>query len=89
MTIFLKPDRNIDNLFEILPKVMSDIMNNFDLDSLVFHGHAWLVGVITQYVLDPSKDLESEIKSKDESFGFSMEKPVVGIQVRRTDKVGK
>ncbi|WAR12583.1 FUT8-like protein [Mya arenaria] len=52
-----------------------------------FHGHPrpWWVGQFVRYILRPNHNLEESLKNKEKRFTF--DHPIVGIQVRRTDKL--
>lgn len=48
--------------------------------------HAWFVGQIIGYILRPSTLIHSYVLQSKKRFGFR--RPIVGLQVRRTDKLG-
>ncbi|XP_052816761.1 alpha-(1,6)-fucosyltransferase-like isoform X1 [Mya arenaria] len=52
-----------------------------------FHGHPgpWWVGQFVRYIFRPNHNLEESLKNKEKRFTF--DHPIVGIQVRRTDKL--
>ncbi|XP_012256247.2 alpha-(1,6)-fucosyltransferase [Athalia rosae] len=52
------------------------------------HGHpiVWWVGQVLKYLLRPQENLQKVLDYSKEKMGFKS--PVVGVHVRRTDKVG-
>lgn len=52
------------------------------------HGHplVWWVGQVLKYLMRPQDHVKKTLEKAKERLGF--EKPIVGIHVRRTDKVG-
>lgn len=54
---------------------------------ITLHGapFVWFVGQILKYILKPSNDIEKYITNKKSKFEF--QSPIVGIHVRRTDKI--
>ncbi|XP_046749418.1 alpha-(1,6)-fucosyltransferase isoform X1 [Diprion similis] len=52
------------------------------------HGHpiVWWVGQVLKYLLRPQENLDKVLEYSKEKMGFKS--PIVGIHVRRTDKVG-
>ena len=52
------------------------------------HGHpiVWWIGQFLKYMLRPQPDLQKDIDETKERLGFKS--PIVGVHVRRTDKVG-
>lgn len=55
---------------------------------LRLHGDpfVWWMGQIMKFIMRPQKDLITELEEAKKRLGF--ENPIVGIHVRRTDKVG-
>ena len=52
------------------------------------HGHpvVWWIGQFLKYLLRPQPELEKDLKETEVRLGF--QHPIVGVHVRRTDKVG-
>lgn len=52
------------------------------------HGHpiVWWVGQVLKYLMRPQDNIRKVLDDAEEKLGFK--KPIVGIHVRRTDKVG-
>ena len=60
-----------------------------ELSSLVtLHGSpiVWFIGQIVSYLMRPSPEMTEYINQQKERFKFKS--PIVGIHVRRTDKIG-
>ncbi|XP_033097158.1 alpha-(1,6)-fucosyltransferase-like isoform X2 [Anneissia japonica] len=57
-------------------------------DLVHLHGHpiVWWIGQVLKYILRPSKLLQQHIEEMEGKHNF--EHPIVGVHVRRTDKVG-
>ena len=55
---------------------------------ITLHGtpSAWFIGRIVHYIMRPSPEMESFITKARAKFRFRT--PIVGVHVRRTDKVG-
>ncbi|XP_074596036.1 alpha-(1,6)-fucosyltransferase 8 [Brevipalpus obovatus] len=55
---------------------------------ITLHGtpSAWFIGHIVHYIMRPSAEMESFLAKARENFRFRT--PIVGVHVRRTDKVG-
>ena len=55
---------------------------------ITLHGSpiVWFIGEIVKYIMRPSEEMLNLIKEKKEQFKFNS--PIVGVHVRRTDKVG-
>lgn len=66
------------------PSVPADIAPRLEK----IHGHplVWWVGQVLKYLMRPQENVKNLLESSKEKLGF--EKPIVGIHVRRTDKVG-
>ncbi|KAI4495709.1 hypothetical protein M0802_008332 [Mischocyttarus mexicanus] len=52
------------------------------------HGHplVWWVGQVLKYLMRPQDNMQKVLDNAKEKLGFK--KPIVGVHVRRTDKVG-
>jgi glycoprotein 6-alpha-L-fucosyltransferase len=57
-----------------------------DLMRLHLMPHAWFVGQIIGYILRPSQMIWTYVNEAKKRFDF--QGPIVGLQVRRTDKLG-
>lgn len=66
------------------PGVPADIASRLEK----LHGHplVWWVGQVLKYLMRPQESVQKLLNSTQEKMGFK--KPIVGIHVRRTDKVG-
>ena len=74
----IKPKPNI--VPPAIPKDLSDRI-------IQLHGHpiAWWISQFLKYLLRAQPELESVFKKAEKSLGFTH--PIVGMHVRRTDKV--
>ncbi|XP_026478661.1 alpha-(1,6)-fucosyltransferase-like [Ctenocephalides felis] len=64
-----------------VPEDLADRLARLHGDPIV-----WWIGQILKYLLRPTKNTEDMIKNGMDKLGYA--KPIVGIHVRRTDKVG-
>lgn len=48
--------------------------------------YAWFYGQLASFILRPSEEMEKFLSKNEKKFDFKG--PIVGIQVRRTDKIG-
>lgn len=66
------------------PSVPADIAPRLEK----IHGHplVWWVGQVLKYLMRPQAHVKKSLELAKEKLGFK--KPIVGIHVRRTDKVG-
>ncbi|XP_027198736.2 alpha-(1,6)-fucosyltransferase 8 isoform X1 [Dermatophagoides pteronyssinus] len=55
----------------------------------LLHGSpfVWFIGQILQYIMKPSKEIEQFLNEKRKQFQIEQQHPIVGIHVRRTDKI--
>eukprot|EP00731_Ephydatia_muelleri_P000914 Em0001g914a len=55
---------------------------------IAFHGYpfVWFMGHLIQYLMRPNPQLQTYLETKRKEMGF--QKPIVGVHVRRSDKVG-
>lgn len=65
---------------QAIPKEFADKL-------FAFHGHpfVWFAGQFLSYLMRPNEELKTFIAEKKKSLGI--QKPFVGVQVRRTDKI--
>ncbi|XP_012276842.1 alpha-(1,6)-fucosyltransferase [Orussus abietinus] len=66
------------------PSVPADLVPR--LEKLHAQPLVWWVGQVLKYLMRPQENLKKVLDYSKEKLGF--EKPIVGIHVRRTDKVG-
>ena len=66
------------------PSVPADLLPRLQK----LHGHpiVWWVGQVLKYIMRPQDSVKKVLEDTKKNLGF--EKPIVGIHVRRTDKVG-
>lgn len=66
------------------PSVPADIAERLKK----LHGHplVWWVGQVLKYLMRPQDNMQKVLDNAKEKLGFK--KPIVGVHVRRTDKVG-
>ncbi|XP_046828927.1 alpha-(1,6)-fucosyltransferase [Vespa crabro] len=66
------------------PSVPADIAERLKK----LHGHplVWWVGQVLKYLMRPQDSMQKVLDNAKEKLGFK--KPIVGVHVRRTDKVG-
>lgn len=66
------------------PSVPEDLVPRLDR----LHGHplVWWVGQVLRYLMRPQENTQKLLDYSKEKLGFA--KPIVGVHVRRTDKVG-
>jgi len=66
------------------PSVPADLVPRLEK----IHGHplVWWVGQVLKYLMRPQDHMKKTLEKAKERLGFK--KPIVGVHVRRTDKVG-
>lgn len=64
-----------------IPKQISESLQTL-------HGSpiAWFLGQITRFIMRPSEEMKAFLN--EAKYRFQFRRPIVGIHVRRTDKVG-
>lgn len=77
----------VDSMFPRPPQMPLSVPKDLYNDIRKFHGHpfVWWISQFTKYLFKFQPNIRKEIEDKKHSLVFK--RPIVGVQVRRTDKI--